>query len=374
MSNSLKLVVMPNMKEFGKLVEDNLKVIRNSKEGFIIDVNLERFANGEGKATMDSSIRGQNVFLLSDVGHYGKSSEYKSRGKTYLKSPDDHFQDIKRTISAMDGREKSLYVVTPLLYESRQDKRTSGMLGKHTYESLDCKDAIHELEARNVNGIITYDVHNHVACENALYNTSFDNLYPTYYILRKFLQDLDFNPNKLLVVAPDKGAMDRARFYANCLTTNAAFFDKRRDYSVVVNGKNPIIEHTFSGGDITGMDIMVVDDIIASGGSILEVAHELKKRRANRVFLNATFPLFSDGKKSVNKFDKAYENGDFYKLYTTNVTYVPDYIKEKPWYTEVDMSEYTAKVIDKIERGESIKELSDGRNRIADKMKVLKKD
>ena len=184
MSNSLKLLVMPNIREFGKLVDENLKLIRKTEESSIIECNLDRFSNGEGKATLTDSPRGQNIFVLSDVGHYGPSSEFISRGRVCIKSPDDHFQDLKRAISAMDGKANKLYVVTPLLYESRQDKRA-----KDINESLDCKEALQELESRNVDGIITFDAHNPVACENALINTSFDNLYPTYSILSKFITD-----------------------------------------------------------------------------------------------------------------------------------------------------------------------------------------
>lgn len=368
MGNSLKLLVMPNIREFGKLVDENLKLIRNCAESSILDINLDRFSNGEGKATLNDSARGQNIFLLSDVGHYGKSSEYISRGRSCLKSPDDHFQDLKRAISAMDGKANKLYVVTPLLYESRQDKRA-----KDTNESLDCKEALQELEIRNVDGIITFDAHNPVACENALKNTTFDNLYPTYSILKRFITDENYESDKLLVIAPDKGAMDRAIYYANSLGVDVGMFYKRRDYSKVVNGKNPVVEHKYLGGDVNGKDLIIVDDMIASGGSMLEVAKELKKRGARRIYLVATFSLFTDGEKSVKNFDDAYSDGVFYKLLTTNVTYVPQYIKDKPWYNEVDLSKYLAKIIYTINEGRSIKDITDGKEKLAQKMKSLGK-
>lgn len=368
MSNSLKLLVMPNIREFGKLVDENLKLIRKTEESSIIECNLDRFSNGEGKATLTDSPRGQNVFVLSDVGHYGPSSEYISRGRVCIKSPDDHFQDLKRAISAMDGKANKLYVVTPLLYESRQDKRA-----KDINESLDCKDALQELESRNVDGIITFDAHNPVACENALINTSFDNLYPTYSILSKFITCEDYKTDELLVIAPDKGAMDRAIYYANSLNVDVGMFYKRRDYSKVVNGKNPVVEHKYLGGDVRGKDLIIVDDMIASGGSMLEVARELKARGARRIYLVATFSLFTDGKRSVQMFDQAYKDGTFYKLLTTNVTYVPEYIKAKPWYNEVDLSKYLAKIIHTINEGHSIREITDGKEKLAQKMKTLGK-
>lgn len=368
MSNSLKLLVMPNIREFGKLVDENLKLIRNTEESSILHINLDRFSNGEGKATLNNSVRGQNVFLLSDVGHYGESSEYISRGRTYIKSPDDHFQDLKRAISAMDGKENKLFVVTPLLYESRQDKRAKGIC-----ESLDCKDALQELENKNVDGIITFDAHNPVACENALINTSFDNLYPTYSILKKFITEEDYEPDNLLVIAPDKGAMDRAIYYANSLGVDVGMFYKRRDYSKVVNGKNPVVEHKYLGGDVEGKDLIIVDDMIASGGSMLEVARELKERGARKIYLVATFSLFTEGEKSAKLFDQAYQDGTFYKLLTTNVTYVPEYIKNKPWYNEVDLSKYLAKIIHTINEGHSIKDIMDGKEKLVEKMKTLGK-
>ena len=368
MSNSLKLLVMPNIREFGKMVDENLKLIRNTDESAILDINLDRFSNGEGKATLTDSPRGQNIFLLSDVGHYGESSEYISRGRVCIKSPDDHFQDLKRAISAMDGKANKLYVVTPLLYESRQDKRA-----KDINESLDCKEALQELENRNVDGIITFDAHNPVACENALKNTSFDNLYPTYSILKKFITEEDYKTDELLVIAPDKGAMDRAIYYANSLGVDVGMFYKRRDYSKVVNGKNPVVEHKYLGGDVKGKDLIIIDDMIASGGSMLEVAKELHEKGARKIYLVATFSLFTDGEKSVEQFDRAYQEGIFYKLLTTNVTYVPEYIKKKPWYNEVDLSKYLAKIIYTINEGRSIREITDGKEKLVQKMKSLGK-
>ena len=289
MSSNLKLILMPNITKFGTLVDEKLKLIRGDVDSHIVKLKLDRFSNGEGKATLIDSIRGKDVFLLSDVGHYGEESKYVSRGIEYLKSPDDHFQDIKRVISAMNGKENSLHVVMPLLYQSRQDKRKA-------CESLDCSEALRELERRGVDGIITYDVHN-PAIENALQNCSFDNLYPTYSILSKFIEEESYDPDNLMIVAPDTGAMDRAIYYADALGVDVGVFYKRRDFSKVVNGKNPIVEHKFLGSDVYGKDLIIADDMIASGSSILEVATDMKKRGANRIYLVSTFPLFTEGEK-----------------------------------------------------------------------------
>ena len=358
--NNLRLIVMPNIERFGTLVDEKLRLIRGDNASRIVKLKLDRFSNGEGKATLLDSIRGKDVFLLSDVGHYGEESEYVSRGTKYLKSPDDHFQDIKRVISAMNGKENSLHVVMPLLYQSRQDKRK-------TCESLDCSEALRELERRGVDGIITFDVHN-PGVENALQNSSFDNLYPTYSVLSKFVTEEEYDPSNLMIVAPDTGAMDRAIYYADSLGVDVGVFYKRRDFSKVVNGKNPIVEHKFLGNDVAGKDLIITDDMIASGGSILEVATDMKARGANKIYLVATFPLFTEGKKSIDAFDRAYQAGAFHKLYTTNVTYVPEEIQNKEWFTEVDCSKYLAKIINAIYERDSIREFLDDKTKLQGKI------
>jgi len=363
--SNLRLILMPNIMKFGTLVDEKLQLIRGETHSNIVEVKLDRFSNGEGKATIIDSIRGKDVFLLSDVGNYGPESLYESRCNLCLKSPDDHFQDIKRVISAMNGKTNSLHVVMPLLYQSRQDKRKK-------CESLDCSEALRELEHKGVDGIITFDVHN-PAIENALQNCSFDNLYPTYSILSRFIEEEDYNPDNLMIVAPDTGAMDRAVYYADSLGVDVGVFYKRRDFSKVVNGKNPIVEHKFLGNDVKGKDLIITDDMIASGSSILEVAYDMKNRGANKIYLVATFPLFTEGEKSVGAFDEAKKQDIFYKLYTTNVTYVPDYIKEKEWYKEVDCSKYLAKIINAIYERDSIRPFLESRIKISEKMKTLGK-
>lgn len=363
--NNLKLIVMPNIERFGSLVDSKLKLIRGVDTSFRVNVKIDRFANTEGKATIIDSVRGKDIFLLCDVGNYGPESEYISRGRTYMKSSDDHFQDLLRVISAMNGKENSLHVIMPLLYQSRQDKRKGN-------ESLDCAEALRDLERRGTDGIITFDVHNQ-GVENALSTCTFDNLYPTYSILKRFIDEELYNPDNIMVISPDTGAMDRARFYADILGCDVGAFYKRRNYAKVENGKNLIEEHKFLGGDVQGKDLIITDDMIASGGSMLEVAYEMKQRGARRIYLLSTFPLFTEGEKSINDFDQAYNQGVFYKLYTTNVTYVPEDVINRTWYVEVDCSKYLAKIINAISESGSIREFMNGKEKLVEKMKTLGK-
>ena len=354
MSKEPKLIVMPNIQKFGDLVNEHLKVIRDDSLDKRINIHLDRFSNAEGKATLHDDVMGKKIFILSDVGNYGEESCYYSRGRMYMKSPDDHFQDIKRVISAVDGRAKSIHVVTPLLYESRQDKKPNGV-----DESLDCKEGLIDLEARNVNGIITMDAHNPAACQNALRNTSFDNLLPTYVLLRKYLLSEEFQREKTIVVAPDKGAVSRAITFASVLGVDVGMFHKRRDYTKVINGKNPLVEHKYLGEDVSGKNVIVVDDMIASGESVLDVASKLKMQGAKKIDIMETFPLFTDGEESIERFNEAYKRGVFDALYTTNVTYVPEDVKREGWYNEVDLSNYFARVINAVVEEESLRQVDD---------------
>ena len=354
MNNEPKLVIMPNIQKFGELVNEHLKLIRGENHDKRIAVHLDRFSNAEGKATVRDDVTGKRVFILSDVGNYGEESCYCSRGRIYMKSPDDHFQDIKRVISAMDGKAKSIHVVTPLLYESRQDKRPNDIA-----ESLDCKEGLIDLETRNVYGIITMDAHNPVACQNALRKTTFDNLFPTYMLLKDYLLSEDFQNEKTIVIAPDKGAVSRAVSFASILGVDVGMFHKRRDYSKVVNGKNPLVEHKYLGEDVSGKHVIIVDDMIASGESVLDVASKLKAKGAKKIDIMVTFPLFTNGEESIENFKFAYNHGVFNTLYTTNITYVPEGVKKEKWYHEVDLSKYFAKVINAISNDESLRQVDD---------------
>lgn len=354
MSKEPNLIIMPNIQKFGKLVNDHLKVIRGDPYDKSIDIHLDRFSNAEGKATLHDDVTGKRIFVLSDVGNYGEESYYHSRGKVYMKSPDDHFQDIKRIISAIDGRAKSIHVVTSLLYESRQDKKPND-----ADESLDCKEGLIDLEIRNVDGIITLDAHNPVVCHNVLRKTTFNNLLPIYILLKEFLLSEEFQKDKTIVIAPDQGAISRTIPFASILGVDVGMFHKRRDYSKVINGKNPLVEHKYLGEDVAGKHIIIVDDMIASGESVLDVASKLKKMGAEKIDIMVTFPLFTDGEESIKNFDDAYKLGIFNTLYTTNVTYVPENIKKEKWYHEVDLSKYFANVINAISNEQSLRQVDD---------------
>lgn len=366
MSKEPKLIIMPNIQKFGELVNEHLKIIRGDANDKRIDIRLDRFSNAEGKATIHDDVVGKRIFVLSDVGNYGEESCYYSRGRVYMKSPDDHFQDIKRVISVMDSKAKSIHVVTPLLYESRQDKKPDDVS-----ESLDCREGLLDLETRNVDGIITMDAHNPVACQNALRKTTFDNLFPTYIFLKDFLLNEDFQKDKTIVIAPDKGAISRAIPFASILGVDVGMFHKRRDYSKVINGKNPLVEHKYLGDDVSGKHVIIVDDMIASGESVLDVALKLKMKGAKKIDIMVTFPLFTDGEKSIESFRTAYKNGIFNTLYTTNVTYVPADVKKEKWYHEVDMSKYFAKAINAISNNQSLRDVDN--NEKNEVKKLIKK-
>jgi ribose-phosphate pyrophosphokinase len=319
------------------------------EKSFLISMKDIRFSNGEGKIIIEDSVRGKDIFILCDVGNY--SCTYKMFGFDNHKSPDDHFQDIKRVLSALGGKARRITVIMPLLYASRQHRR------KHR-ESLDCAIALQELERLGVNDIITFDVHD-PNVQNAIPLISFDNLYPTYEIVKTILEeepDLLIDKAKMLVISPDTGAMDRAVFYSSVLGLDIGLFYKRRDHSKVVNGRNPIVQHEYMGREIEGQDVLIVDDMIASGESVFDIVLELKKRKAKRIFITATFALFTEG---IEKFNKFYEEGLIEKIYSTNLTYIPKDVKEAKWFREVDMSHFIASIIDNLNYDRSIAPLLD---------------
>lgn len=346
--SDLKLIVLDNFKEVGEKVVENLEI-----DDCLIDFKASRFSNGEGKVNITGTVRGRDIFILSDIGNYGIT--YKMHGLDHRMSPDDHFQDIKRVISAISGQADKITIVMPLLYQSRQHRKK----GK---ESLDCALALQELERLGVNHIVTMDCHDPNVC-NAIPNLPFENFYPTNTILEDYINNE--NTNDLLVISPDAGAMDRARYYAEMLGVDVGLFYKRRDLSKIVNGKNPIVEHMYMGSPIEGKNILVVDDMIASGSSMLDVGKKLKEQGANEVTFIATFSLFTEG---IEEFDKAYKAGLFDKLYTTNLTYIPKEYQEKEWFHTVDCSKRLAGIISTLHKHESIKPINNSKEKI---MKLL---
>ena len=343
--NDLKIIVMDGFKEVGD------KIIKKIKQDTYIKHNAIRFSNGEGKANIEGKIRGEDVYVLCDIGNYGIT--YKMQGIDQRMSPDDHFQDMKRIIAAMSGQAGELTVVMPMLYESRQHR-------KKPKESLDAALALRELENLGVDRVITIDCHDPNVC-NAVPTMQFENFYATNEILTEIIKNEDIDKDNLLVIAPDQGAMDRSKTFTDILEVDTGVFYKRRDTSKVVNGKNPIVEHIYMGPELQGKDIIVVDDMIASGGSVLDVGKMLKEKGANKVIIVATFGLFTEG---VDKFTKAREAGLFDQIYTTNLTYIPKEYEKNDWLTIVDCSDKLAKIIETIHKHDSIKSLTDNKEKV----------
>lgn len=357
--DDLGLIVLENAKEFGEKLQKRLNDIRKDEKNYIIPVKTNRFNNGEGKAVIEGTVRGKDLYIVSDVGNY--SISYSMHGEKHNMSPDEHFQDIKRIISATSGHASKITVVMPLLYQARQHKRKGR-------ESLDCAIALQELERLGVDNIVTFDAHD-PNVSNAIPRMPFESFYPTHTILTQLVKEEKKHIDNLLVVSPDMGAMERARYYAEMLGCDVGVFYKRRDLSRIVNGKNPIIEHAYMGADVKDRNIIVVDDMIASGQSMIEVAKELKSRGANNIYLVATFALLTEG---IQGFMEAYQEGTFTKLYSTNLSYVPKTIKNQSWYCDVDCSMQLATIIDTLNKKHSIQPLCDGKKKMFEKIEKMK--
>lgn len=324
------------------------------QDTYILNSCCPRFASGEAKGTLQSSVRGKDIFIMVDVGNY--SIEYTQSGIKKPMSPDDHYQDLKRIIAAIGGKGHRINIIMPFLYESRQHKRTNR-------ESLDCALALQELVGMGVENIITFDAHD-PRVQNAIPLHGFENVMPTYQFIKCLLRttpDLELDSEHLMVISPDEGAMHRAIYFANHFGVDVGMFYKRRDYSKVVNGKNPIVAHEFLGDDVAGKDVIIIDDMIASGESMLDVARELKGRKARRVFCLATFGLFTAG---LDVFDKAKADGVIDKVITTNVTYQKPELFDREWYESADMSKYIAYLVDHLNHDASISDLLDQSERI----------
>ena len=334
--------------------KNSLAYIGYKSPTYIIDCNLPRFGTGEGKGVLSKSVRGMDLYLLADVVNY--SETYKMFGITNHMSPDDHYQNLKRVIASIGGKARRITVIMPYLYESRQQKRTCR-------ESLDCAIALQELVRMGVDNIITFDA-NDPRVMNAIPLNGFDTVQPAYQFIKGLLRsvpDLKVDKDHMLIISPDEGGMKRAVYYANVLGLDMGMFYKRRDYSTFVDGVNPVLDHVFLGSSVEGKDMVVIDDMLSSGDSILEVAGALKKRNARRVFICETFGLFTDG---IEKFDKAYAEGKFDKIITTNLIYQKPELKERPWYVCCGMSKYLAYLIDTLNHDSSISDLLDPREKI----------
>lgn len=328
------------------------------KDSYIVQAKVSRFGSGEAKANILETVRGVDLYLMVDVMNY--SQTYSLFGQVNHMSPDDHYSDLKRVIAATTGKAKRINVIMPFMYESRQHKRTGR-------ESLDCAMMLQELHAMGVENFITFDAHD-PRVMNAIPQDSFDNISCSYQFIKAILshvEDLDIDKNHMMIISPDEGGMGRAIYYANVLGIDMGMFYKRRDYSKVVNGRNPIVAHEFLGADVEGKDVFIIDDMISSGESLIDTAKELKERKARRVFACCTFGLFTSG---FNKFDQAYANGTLNGVFTTNLIYQQPELLTKPWYVSVDMAKYIALIIDNLNHDMSISTILDSSQKINDKI------
>ncbi|MFR0985418.1 ribose-phosphate pyrophosphokinase [Frisingicoccus sp.] len=333
----------------GNILFENYK-----QDTYIIDAKCSRFGSGEAKGTINESIRGKDLYLIVDITNY--NIEYKLCGHINRMSPDDHYSDLKRLIAAASGKARRINVIMPFLYESRQHKRTAR-------ESLDCALALQELMSMGVENIITFDAHD-PRVQNAIPMSGFESIQPNYQFIKALfhsVKDLTVDSDHMMIISPDEGAMTRAVYYANVLGIDMGMFYKRRDYSRVVDGRNPIVAHEFLGASVEGKDVVIIDDMISSGESMLDTARELKKRKANRVFVASTFGLFTNG---LAAFDKAYEEGTISKILTTNCIYQSPELLSRPYYVNVDLSKYIALLIDSLNHDHSISELLDPNEKI----------
>ena len=374
----LKLAVLESCRDFGEAVNRYLVDFRHNspmctnhvgmplhgycEDSYLLDCSCPRFGTGEGKGQINESVRGCDLFILVDITNY--SLTYTVCGHENHMSPDNHYQDLKRIISAANGKAKRITVIMPFLYEGRQHKRSMR-------ESLDCSLALQELTSMGVSNIITFDAHD-PRVQNAIPLHGFDSFMPTYQFLKALVDnvpDLHLDNEHLMVISPDEGAMERAIYFANILGVGMGMFYKRRDYSKVVNGKNPIVAHEFLGDPVRGKDVLVIDDMISSGESMLDVAKQLKNRKARRVIVCTTFGLFTDG---LANFDDYFEKDYLFRVITTNLTYRSKDLKERPWYIEADMTKYMASIIDHVNHDASISGIQSPTEKIQQLLAKLK--
>ena len=339
--------------------QSNLAFSGYKRDSYVVSASTPRFGSGEGKGVLNDSVRGYDLYIMVDVCNY--SIEYSLCGNTNHMSPDDHYADLKRVIAAAGGKARRINVIMPFLYESRQHKRSGR-------ESLDCSLMLQELTAMGVENIITFDAHD-PRVHNSIPLKGFESVSCTYQFIKYLLlgvEDLHIDSEHMMVISPDEGGMGRAVYFANVLGLDMGMFYKRRDYTKIVNGRNPIVAHEFLGTNVEGKDVIIIDDMISSGESMIDVASELKKRGASRVFCATTFGLFTNG---FDKFDEAYKKGIIDKILTTNLVYQPAELLSKPWYINVDMSKYMALLIDTLNHDSSISDLLNPVDRIQKRVK-----
>ena len=358
----LAIIATPGADDFAKLIDKRLVEMfkgtdhapQDGKDSYIIETLYPRFTSGDGKALITETVRGKDLYIIIDVGNHGVT--YDLFGQKVPMTPDEHYADLKRVICACTCKPARITVIMPMLYGGRQHRRNAR-------ESLDCAMMLQELHGLGINDIITFDAHDPRVC-NAVPYMGFDNYFPHYQVLKlmkKNFPDVKLEKNSFMCISPDEGAMARNIYYASVLGVDLGMFYKRRDYTQVVNGRNPIIAHEYLGAPVMGMNVFVADDIIATGDSIIKLAKEIKEKGANKVFLTATFAIFSEG---VEKFNKAYEEGIFDAVFSTNLTYALPELKDCPWYHVADMSKYTTYIIAASNFNQSISKLIDPSEKI----------
>lgn len=356
----LGIIAMNGATEIGEKVNGYL--VKWAKESgdsyadnFLVEAQCPRFQSGDGKGIIKSTIRGLDLYIIVDVGNY--NCKYKMFDQYNAMSPDDHYQDLKRIIQAAGGKAHRINVVMPILYGGRQHRRSYR-------ESLDCAMMLQELQEMGVSNIITFDAHDPRVC-NAVPLMGFDNVMPTYQVLKAMfreLPDLRVDKDHFMVISPDEGAMNRNMYYASVLGVDLGMFYKRRDYSVIVNGRNPIVAHEYLGNDVAGKDVFIADDIISSGDSMLDIAYELKKRNARKIYSYATYGLFTSG---LDKFDEAYKNGIIHGVFSTNLTYRTPELLSREWFHEVDLTKYIAYFVAAMNHDSSVSTIMDPSKKIA---------
>ena len=366
----LGLIAMPGTEKMGEKVNSWLKKWRDhteesmgdeirttpgfEREDFLVKVICPRFGNGEGKGMIKESIRGYDLYILCDPGAYNVT--YKMYGQDIPMGPDEHFANLRRIIAATNGKARRISVIMPMLYEGRQHRRASR-------ESLDCAMMLQDLERMGVSNLVTFDAHD-PRVQNAIPTGGFESFMPSYQILKALLKKdktLWIDKDHMMIVSPDEGAIDRNIFYASVLGLDMGMFYKRRDYTRIVNGRNPIVAHEYMGNTVEGKDIFVADDIISSGESVIELARELKKRKANRIFAAATFALFTNG---LEEYDRAYQEGIIDRVISTNLTYRRPEVAEREWFLEADMSKYISYIIATLNHDRSVSRLLNPYDRI----------
>lgn len=361
----LSVIGMKGCEEFAAQVDYYLKEWRRhgGEDSFLVSADCPRFGTGEAKALLHHSLRGHDVYVICDTFNYGV--KYKMYGQEVPMSPDDHYADLKRIIASIGGKARRVTVIMPMLYEGRQHKRSGR-------ESLDCAMMLQELVSMGVSNIITFDAHD-PRVQNAIPLSGFDDVKPTYQMIKalvKNVPDVVLDKDELMIISPDEGAMSRCMYFSSVLGIDIGMFYKRRNYSIVVNGRNPIEAHEYLGKDLTGKDVIIVDDMISSGESLIDVALQLKEKGAKRIFAFTTFGLFTDG---LDKFDKACADGIINKVFTTNLVYRRSDLYTRDWYVEVNMCKYVAYIIDTLNHDETISELLNPVKRIHNLVEKHKK-